>query len=81
MLPTGIREPLRKLFRSGATSAATAASITDNSGGTATQAVADVGAAFSQSGLNNIHASILDDLNKLITDVAALRTAVDNLTA
>jgi hypothetical protein len=37
--------------------------LTDNSTGTATGAVADVGVVYSQSGLNNIHASILAKLN------------------
>lgn len=43
--------------------------LTDNSTGAATGAVADVGAAFSQSGLNNIHASILAKLNGIETAI------------
>ncbi len=42
-----------------------AGQITDSSTGAVTNAVADVGISFSQSGLNDIHATLLDRINKL----------------
>ncbi len=39
--------------------------LTDNSTGSATGAIADVGGAFSQAGLNNIHASLVAKINAL----------------
>lgn len=39
--------------------------LTDSSGGSATSTIADVGAAFSQAGLNNIHASLAAKINAL----------------
>ena len=82
-IPTILREPLRKLFEAGATSAATAAALTDSSGGTASQTLAAItgGGAGCENATKNAIASLADEVNKLITDVAALRAAVDELTA
>ncbi len=44
-----------------------AGQLTDSTTGTPSGTIADVGAAFSQSGLNNIHASLLAKINALET--------------
>lgn len=54
--------------------AATAATLTDSTTGTAGATIGDVGASFSQSTLNNIHASLTSQINKLIADQSATRT-------
>jgi len=53
-------------------SGAAQAAITDSSGGTPSTTVADVGASFSQTGLNNIHASILNELNAIRSALVTL---------
>jgi hypothetical protein len=45
--------------------------LTDSTTGTATTTIGDVGAAFSQSGLNNIHASLLAKINSLEAKLSA----------
>lgn len=61
----------------------TAVALTDATGGTADQTVADVTASFSQSVLNNNFADIADEINKLVADVAdvkqLLNSVVDDL--
>ena len=47
----------------------TEAALTDSSTGTATDTIADVGGAFSQAGLNNIHASLAAKINTLLTNL------------
>lgn len=65
--------------------ATNSSAMTDSSGGSATTTVADVGASFSQSGLNNIHASILARLAEqrtlntvLINSITSLGTEVNH---
>jgi len=67
-------------------SAQTSATLTDSSGGTATTTIADVGASYSQTGLNDIHASLVAQINALQAEMAESRTreaeyknAIDNL--
>jgi hypothetical protein len=55
--------------------AATAGAITDNSGGTASQTIAAIGATYDQAEVRNAVASLADEVNKLIVDVASLRAA------
>lgn len=52
---------------------ATAVALTDSSTGTAGQTIADSGAAYNQANQNDFRASITDEINALIADVAALR--------
>lgn len=59
--------------------APTAAAVTDNSGGSATSAVADVGSSFSQSDLNDIHASLVAQINALIVDVANVKQVLNQV--
>ena len=54
-------------------SAATAAALTDNSGGTASQTIAAIGGTYNQAEVRNAVASLADEINKLITDVADIR--------
>lgn len=58
--------------------AATASALTDNSGGTASQTIAAIGATYDQAEVRNAVASLADEINKLITDVASLRSAVND---
>lgn len=58
--------------------AATAAALTDNSGGTASQTIAAIGASYSQTEVRNAVASLADEINKLVTDVASLRSAIND---
>jgi len=61
--------------------AATATSVSDNTGGAvggSTEAVTAIGGA-DQTNINNNFASITDDLNDLIADFSSIRTAVDAL--
>lgn len=53
--------------------------LTDSSGGSATTTIADVGASFSQSGLNNIHASLIAQINHAVTDFASVKTLVNQM--
>lgn len=57
----------------------TAAALTDSSGGTASQTIAAVSGSGADAGINNNFASIADDLNKLLTDVTALRSNIESL--
>lgn len=61
--------------------ALTAQTLTDSTTGTPSTTIADVGASFSQSGLNNINASMVAQINNLRTDLAAVRTLVNQLRA
>jgi len=54
--------------------AITAAALTDNSGGTASQTIAAIGETYSQTEVRNAVASLADEINKLIVDVTAIRT-------
>lgn len=53
----------------GATQAAAVAALVDSSTGTAAAAIPDVGAAYNQATLNNIHSSIIVKLNALIAAI------------
>lgn len=57
--------------------AATAASLTDNSGGTASATIAAIGGTYDQDEVRNAVASLASQVNKLITDVASIRSAVN----
>jgi hypothetical protein len=57
--------------------AATAAALTDSTTGTATQIINDVTASFNQTILNDNFASLVDEINKLITDIADIRTVLE----
>lgn len=68
--------------------ATNSSAMTDSSTGTATTTVADVGASFSQAGLNNIHASLLARLAEqrtlntvLINSITSLGTQLNNALA
>lgn len=50
----------------GATQAASLTTFTNNTTGTATDAIPDAGAAYNQATLNNIHSSIIIKMNSLI---------------
>lgn len=53
----------------GATQAATVAALVDSSTGVASNTVPDVGAAYNQATLNNIHASLTAKVNALIAAI------------
>ena len=55
--------------------------LTDSTTGTATTTIGDVGAAFSQTTLNNIHASLLAQINHAVTDFASFKTLVNQMRA
>jgi hypothetical protein len=59
--------------------AMTAATITDGSGGAASQTLSAItgGGADCEDATKNAIASLCDEVNKLIADVAALKVAVD----
>lgn len=59
------------------TAAITAQSLTDNSGGTASDTIAAIGGTYSQSEVANAIASLADEINKLKEDNDAQKTAVD----
>jgi hypothetical protein len=65
--------------------ARTAATLTDSTTGTAGQTIADVTASFSQTVLNDNFASVTDEINKLIADLAdtaeVLNSVIDDLQA
>lgn len=62
--------------------AATAATLTDNSSGTAAQTiVTSAGANPTQAEFNNNMASLTDEINKLIADVASIRTQLNAVIA
>lgn len=58
--------------------AATAVALTDSSGGTASQTIAAIGATYDQAEVRNAVASLADEINKLIVDVASLRSAIND---
>lgn len=57
----------------------TTVTLTDSTTGTPSTTIGDVGAAFSQSGLNNIHASLVSQINHAVTDHATLKTLLNQL--
>ena len=54
--------------------AQTSETLTDSSTGTASQTIGDVGSSFDQATLNSVHASLVDEINKLRADIAESRT-------
>lgn len=62
-----------------AAAALTTVTLVDSTTGTPSTTIADVGAAFSQAGLNNIHASLLTEINHLRADVSAVRTLANQI--
>ena len=54
--------------------AQTSETLTDNTGGTVSNIVADVGSSFSQTTLNDNFASLVDEINKLRADLAESRS-------
>jgi len=56
---------------------ASSAALIDNSGGTASQTIAAIGVAYDQAEVRDAVASMADEINKLITDVASIRTAIN----
>lgn len=61
--------------------AATVTALTDSSTGTADGTVADVGASFNQTTLNNNMAEFATEINALVADVADIRTQVNDILA
>lgn len=59
------------------TAALTAQTLTDNSGGSASDTIAAIGATYSQSEVANAIASLADEINKLRADNVAQKTALD----
>lgn len=59
------------------TAALTAQTLTDNSGGVASDTIAAIGAVYSQSEVANAIASLADEINKLRADNAAQKVALD----
>lgn len=64
------------LTGAGASAATTFVALTDSSGGTASDTVVDVPASYTEATLANQLASIIRAVNRLGTDVAALKAAV-----
>lgn len=62
-----------------AAAALTSATLTNSTTGTPSTTIGDVGGAFSQSGLNNIHASFATQINALRVDLSAVRTLANEL--
>ena len=56
---------------------ATVATLTDNSGGTASQTIAVIGGTYDQAEVANAVASLADEINKLIADNAELRRVLN----
>lgn len=65
IFPTGSTQKLGFWGRTPVVQPSRIGQLTDSSTGSATSTIADVGAAFSQSGLNNIHASLAAKINAL----------------
>lgn len=59
------------------TAALTAQTLTDNSGGSASDTIAAIGATYDQAEVANAIASLADEINKLRADNAAQKTAID----
>ena len=64
-----------------AAAALTSATLTNSTTGTPSTTIGDVGAAFSQTGLNNIHASLATQINALRVDLGAVRTLTNQIRA
>jgi len=57
--------------------AATAATLTDSSSGSATQTIAAIGGTYDQDEVRDAVASLAAQVNKLISDVAAMRSVLN----
>ena len=57
----------------------TAATLTDNSGGTASQTIAAIGSSYNQGEVRNAVASLTDEVNKLVADNLDLRQAITSI--
>jgi len=57
--------------------AATAATLTDSSSGSASQTIAAIGGTYDQDEVRDAVASLAAQINKLIADVAAMRTVLN----
>lgn len=57
--------------------APTAAALTDSSGGTAGQTIAEIGGTYVQAEVRNAVASLTRQVNRLIVDVESLRKAMN----
>lgn len=57
--------------------AATAATLTDSSSGSATQTIAAIGGTYDQDEVRDAVASLAAQVNKLIADVAAMRAVLN----
>ena len=55
----------------------TAATLTDNSGGTASQTIAAIGGTYNQGEVRNAVASLADEVNKLIIDLANVKQVLN----
>lgn len=58
--------------------AATAAALTDSSGGAASTTIAAIGATYDQDEVRDAVASLAAQINALITDVASIRSTVND---
>lgn len=58
--------------------AATASTLTDNSGGTASTTLAAISGAYSQAEVRNSIATLAAQVNALIADVAAIRSTIND---
>jgi len=61
--------------------AQTSETLTDSSGGTASNTIAAISGSGADSAINDVNASMVDEINKLRADVLALRTALVNTLA
>lgn len=59
--------------------AGTAETLTDSTTGTPTNTINDAGASYTQATLNNNFASLVDEINKLRTDLVALQDSYNVL--
>ena len=55
----------------------TAGTLTDNSGGTASQTIAAIGGTYNQGEVRNAVASLADEVNKLIIDLANVKQVLN----
>ncbi len=60
-------------------SAATAQSLTDSTTGTPSDTIPAAGVSYSESTINDINASFIDEINKLRADNENLRTTLNDL--
>ena len=64
----------RTRYATDAAVAAATASLTDNSGGTASDTIAAIGATYDQAEVRNAVASLAAKVNDIKTELAAVRT-------